>query len=448
MQGKLVEVTPEIIAFSLEDEIISKTKLKLKNLREHVCVFKVKTTKPKVYVVKPNQGVLLPGQETEVFIVLNNTEKIALLEKWREAGKPQMEAGLVHDKFLIQSSALSSEEADKLARLEEGTQRIAELVKMWPSFASEKIDSRRFVVQYHYPSKTEDTLLKKPSSSTLITAVDPAERNKNQSEGAALQKKYEDLIKFTVQITEEKESLVSLLETTKANLKKEIEARKEAETVTGELKPAKPVPSIRRKNQVQQQKGFSLFFLALVGASSFYLGQRYGPFLPISAMSKPAVSQSLKDSAVPISKDNTVPPTAPLPTSSTTPTDPFSKNEVDPSQTTSPATPKVSVQSKEEIASHPTSPTATPKILDPPNDEAVSSQSVLPTAAPIESVPPITQDHSLSNGTETIQLETADLTLSSQEIDEEIRVQNEQVEEVNDTKTTHASSTIAEKTEL
>jgi len=56
-----------------EAETPIETKLELKNTSDRYLVFKIKTTRPKQYVVKPNSGVVQPRSASSIKITLNST---------------------------------------------------------------------------------------------------------------------------------------------------------------------------------------------------------------------------------------------------------------------------------------------------------------------------------------------------------------------------------------
>ncbi|CAM9350431.1 unnamed protein product [Discosporangium mesarthrocarpum] len=72
--------------------------LRLTNPGIHPSAFKVKTTKPKRYLVRPNQGTVAPGATTVVSILLLAQEKRLLMEEYRETGSTDES-----NKFMVQS---------------------------------------------------------------------------------------------------------------------------------------------------------------------------------------------------------------------------------------------------------------------------------------------------------------------------------------------------------
>uniref|UniRef100_A0AC34FA98 Major sperm protein n=1 Tax=Panagrolaimus sp. ES5 TaxID=591445 RepID=A0AC34FA98_9BILA len=74
------------------------TKLRLDNPSDRIVYFKVKTTAPKHYCVRPNSGVIKPGSSAEISVLLQPVDDPSVLE--REGAK---------HKFMIQSAFASND---------------------------------------------------------------------------------------------------------------------------------------------------------------------------------------------------------------------------------------------------------------------------------------------------------------------------------------------------
>ncbi|XP_050384125.1 vesicle-associated protein 2-2-like [Argentina anserina] len=99
MMNSIVEIHPKELKFVVELKKQSSCSIRLTNKSDHHVAFKVKTTSPKKYCVRPNVGVISPKSVCE-FSVTMQAPKTAL---------PDMDC---KDKFLIQSTAVSSETTD------------------------------------------------------------------------------------------------------------------------------------------------------------------------------------------------------------------------------------------------------------------------------------------------------------------------------------------------
>ncbi|XP_062005233.1 vesicle-associated protein 2-2-like [Rosa rugosa] len=99
MMNSIVEIHPKELKFVVELKKQSSCSIRLTNTSDHHVAFKVKTTSPKKYCVRPNVGVILPKSACE-FSVTMQAQKTAL---------PDMDC---RDKFLIQSTIVSSGTTD------------------------------------------------------------------------------------------------------------------------------------------------------------------------------------------------------------------------------------------------------------------------------------------------------------------------------------------------
>ena len=68
--------------------------------KEHLA-FRVKTTQPRRYLVRPNQGVVAPGTTEKVTILLVEKDKQILLQSYDRLGQTALDHS--KDKFLVQS---------------------------------------------------------------------------------------------------------------------------------------------------------------------------------------------------------------------------------------------------------------------------------------------------------------------------------------------------------
>lgn len=93
MNTQLVEILPREIKFVFEEKKQSSCAVHLANVTEQYVAFKVKTTSPKKYCVRPNVGIIKPNSTCD-FTVTMQAQKHAPSEK------------LCKDKFLIQSTVV------------------------------------------------------------------------------------------------------------------------------------------------------------------------------------------------------------------------------------------------------------------------------------------------------------------------------------------------------
>ncbi|PSR91684.1 Vesicle-associated protein 2-1, N-terminally processed like [Actinidia chinensis var. chinensis] len=100
--GQLISVHPEELKFQVELEKQSYCDLKVANSTEHYVAFKVKTTSPKKYFVRPNTGVIQPWDSCVIRVTLQAQREYP----------PDMQC---KDKFLLQSTTVAPQtEVDEL----------------------------------------------------------------------------------------------------------------------------------------------------------------------------------------------------------------------------------------------------------------------------------------------------------------------------------------------
>ncbi|GMQ04688.1 hypothetical protein CsSME_00050026 [Camellia sinensis var. sinensis] len=92
--GHLISVHPEELKFQFELEKQSYCDLKVANNTEHYVAFKVKTTSPKKYFVRPNTGVIQPWDSSVIRVTLQAQREYP----------PGMQC---KDKFLLQSTIVA-----------------------------------------------------------------------------------------------------------------------------------------------------------------------------------------------------------------------------------------------------------------------------------------------------------------------------------------------------
>ncbi|CAN4125865.1 unnamed protein product [Withania somnifera] len=93
--GEIIDIYPTELKFPFELRKQSSCSLQLSNKTDQYIAFKVKTTNPKKYCVRPNAGVVLPGSSCNVTVTM---------QAQKEA-PPDMQC---KDKFLIQSAIAPS----------------------------------------------------------------------------------------------------------------------------------------------------------------------------------------------------------------------------------------------------------------------------------------------------------------------------------------------------
>jgi len=148
--------------------------LKLTNTNSGNVAFKVKTTAPKAYLVRPASGTLRPRETQEVQIIL----------------QPQgMEGSGTSHRFLVQATAVNHSEA--VSR------------EYWTTLPKEELQEQRLNVVLE-----EQVADEKPADSQEASYGNSDARTGGTSEGASdLNVKYDELVQYTLILEKEKKKL-------------------------------------------------------------------------------------------------------------------------------------------------------------------------------------------------------------------------------------------------
>jgi len=187
----------------------------------------VKTTQPRRYLVRPNQGLIAPGKKETVTILLVEKDKNSLLASFESLGP----AALAHckDKFLVQSVAVSPSQAETLVEYEALTALWGRMQGNNNNANSSNTANKKLHVKHHVvvaDDGTGGTTTTAPT--TIATVAHPEKLPKDQLvvELQNLRRKYDELVAFSVNLTAERDVLNNTLEQTKRDLNREL-AQKE-----------------------------------------------------------------------------------------------------------------------------------------------------------------------------------------------------------------------------
>ncbi|CAE8586070.1 unnamed protein product [Polarella glacialis] len=152
--------------------------LKLTNGSTGNVAFKVKTTAPKSYLVRPSSGTLRPRESTEVQIIL----------------QPPGD-GRVDHRFLVQAVQVASS--------------VAVSREQWAEFSKESIQEQRLsVVLEERESETAGGKANESyGSSATAEAVGRAAGGSSMEAPADLQVKYDELVQYTLMLEKQKKKL-------------------------------------------------------------------------------------------------------------------------------------------------------------------------------------------------------------------------------------------------
>jgi len=233
----------------------------------------VKTTQPRRYLVRPNQGLIAPGDSETVTILLVEKDKELLVNSYLRLGQSALDHS--KDKFLVQATKVEPDFAGKAAK---GSKELTEaLTALWNtssdlSLVNKKLHVKHIVLESTSAPGTIDagTVPPKSPSVTIATAAQlpPIKSMENMTpeqmfaEVSNLRRKYDELVALSVNLTAERDILNNTLEQTKRDLNREMALRASLEnsSATGGAAYKSSSTSIRN----QQSDG--LFRLTLVQA--------------------------------------------------------------------------------------------------------------------------------------------------------------------------------------
>ena len=102
-------VPDESLTIRVSEAHQAQTALRINNLTAENVAFKVKTTTPERYLVKPNHGLIRDGCTAEITIIIVSTKKKEILNKFTLNGPFDC-----NDKFLVQSATIDNAIMDDL----------------------------------------------------------------------------------------------------------------------------------------------------------------------------------------------------------------------------------------------------------------------------------------------------------------------------------------------
>ncbi|KDO24230.1 hypothetical protein SPRG_09866 [Saprolegnia parasitica CBS 223.65] len=225
--------------------------------------FKVKTTRPMRYLVRPNQGVIGPNSSATVLVILQQKDCDELLRL--DASERQ----LSNDKFLVQSVGVDAEFCDLLTK-KSAKEVMDDLTTLWANAEKKTISNKklrcRFVegssMDVSTPSQLTSALLETPpeaapkplstQQSMYASTAEDSIRQEMMAEMAVLRKKYDELVAFTVQLTAQRDTLMGDLDKSRQQNQKLTTEQQRLKRQTSDmvdLAPARPraAPTTRRR---------------------------------------------------------------------------------------------------------------------------------------------------------------------------------------------------------
>jgi hypothetical protein len=206
--------------------------------------FKVKTTQPRRYLVRPNQGIVAPGTSETVKIVLVEKDKQMLLQSFDRLGQSALDHS--KDKFLVQSCMIDETFGKNYLEQKrtlvddhspdgaKASKDLAEsLTAMWNKLSSgedSRIFNRKLQVRHVVAASSgKETPSKAPAKGQFSdkTSLESMTPEQMFAEISSLRRKYDELVTFSVNLTAERDILNNTLEQTKRDLNREVAKNKD-----------------------------------------------------------------------------------------------------------------------------------------------------------------------------------------------------------------------------
>ena len=209
----------ERLVFLFADHGVTEARLNVRNFGASCCAFKVKTTTPDRYLVKPNHGLIHPNRADEISIVVAEMKKTGILARAKLDSR-------IHctDKFLVQSAIIDPLLASQLEG-QTSSERADAITRLLNKRGKNELGAKKMLVHFTYPEldcdyehtnlEAEKESVKKLSLETATLAPIPGNPEAMFSEIVALRKKYDDLVEFAVRLTAERDSLSTELQNAK-----------------------------------------------------------------------------------------------------------------------------------------------------------------------------------------------------------------------------------------
>jgi len=264
---------------------------------EHHIAFKVKTTQPRRYLVRPNQGIVAPGKTESVTILLVEKDKQVLLQSFDRLGQSALDHS--KDKFLVQSCIVDDNFAkeyvlekskidDVVSSVEstKGGKGMTEgLTAMWNTVGNNgnsEIFNKKLQVRHvvapgggggggggsvnEGPGGNGKKPHIRPAAPLDGSNLDKMTPEQMYAEISSLRRKYDELVSFSVNLTAERDILNNTLEQTKRELNREMGARASLENRAGDG-PGGGAPVNREKSS-----GLAPFTFLFISMLFFLIG--------------------------------------------------------------------------------------------------------------------------------------------------------------------------------
>lgn len=226
----------------------------------------MKTTQPRRYLVRPNQGLIEPGGAQTVQILLVEKDKNTLLQSYERLGQSALDHS--KDKFLVQSVAIL--DATQLASLKDYDQ----LTSLWatvgstPSPSTSAVANKKLHVKHVAAESSEPVASDGETRGGSSISREPIENlTHDQAKGELtnMRRKYDELVAFSVNLTAERDMLNNTLEQTKRDLNRELSKTSAHDNSSGRGRSS-------ANGSVKNNAGATFILLLLFAIASFLGG--------------------------------------------------------------------------------------------------------------------------------------------------------------------------------
>jgi hypothetical protein len=249
MPNELLSIQPGELKFPFELKKQISSSLRLINSSDSYVAFKVKTTSPKKYCVRPNNGIVLPQSSADVTVTM---------QAQREA-PPDMQC---KDKFLVQSVVTSVGSSPKDVSPE-----------LFSKESGNEVHEAKLRVLYVSPPQPPSPITESNEeglSPKMEAAVDNGDHQFSPLDPAA-----KDISELKAKLTEAKGALTMLTEERNAAIQQNARLQQELQAKTGTRAGGMGTVQALKANQ-KLQSGFSFFFVILVALLSMLVGYLLG----------------------------------------------------------------------------------------------------------------------------------------------------------------------------
>lgn len=231
----------------------------------------MKTTQPRRYLVRPNQGIIEPGQIAKVQILLVEKDKNSLLESYERLGQTALDHS--KDKFLVQSVAIPDISAAQALK------DYDRLTAFWASVAgnsaalmNKKLSVKHIVSNGGAAGGTASSSTKAPPAPETRQPIDIMSSEQAKEELKGLRRKYDELVAFSVNLTAERDMLNNALEQTKRDLNREVSQKAAADNARGRGTATAFSSMDSAMNAKSSSTGISFLFLLVVAVGMLVAG--------------------------------------------------------------------------------------------------------------------------------------------------------------------------------